>query len=545
MGRVTQLPAFTRRQGASRGRSLLRTPSLPAGGPAIIPARMQGTPSRPAELPRLLGAWSAASILIGSVIGSGVFVKPRMVAETLPSIGWILICWIAAGALSLIGSLAFAEMSSRYPNAGGQYAYLRGSFGRFPAFLFGWTNLTIINAASCAALACMAVEYLANIFRLDIEVSGWAAKSLAVGLTALLTAANAVGVLWGARIQNFLTGVKLLAIGAIIFGAVLPGRGSAANLSPFWTFRDEEMTFGKILNGFQVAFIAIFWAYDGWYLLSFSGGEIKNPRRNIPLGFTVGILVVAAVYVLANVAYFAAMPIGELAAVSKDRLGGVAAVVAERFYGPVGLTLISLGILGSMMGAANGNLLTGPRLCYAMARDRLFFRPFASVHSRFLTPAAAIGIQGVIAALCVFAGNFDDLTDSVVFAAWTFYGLTVAGLFILRRRHPSEPGGFRMPGFPLLPAFFVLFAGVFVVYNAYEAATKVQGVFVRYLETGVLDTTGLYPLFSTGVILLGVPFYLYFTWRSRGAPLVEATTETLTAEDAEDAEEAQRNGTGG
>ncbi len=512
-------------------------PSRPDRGQAIIPARMQGTDSRPSELPRLLGVWSAASILIGSVIGSGVFVKPQMVAESLPSVGWILICWIAAGVLSLIGSLAFAEMSSHYPNAGGQYAYLRGSFGRFPAFLFGWTNLTIINAASCAALACKAVEYLANIFHLDIEMNGWAAKAIAVGLTALLTAANAVGVLWGARIQNFLTGMKLLALAAIIFGALLPGRGSVDNLSPFWTFRDAEMTWGKILDGFQVAFLAIFWAYDGWYLLSFSGGEIKNPRRNIPLGFTAGILVVALVYVLANVAYFAAMPIGDLAAVSKDRLGGVAAVVAERFYGPIGRTMISVGILGSMMGAANGNLLTGPRLCYAMARDGLFFRPFASIHARFLTPAAAIVIQGAIAALCVFAGNFDDLTDSVVFAAWTFYGLTVAGLFVLRRRHRGDPTLFRMPGYPLLPAFFVVFAAVFVAYNAYEAATKIQGALADYQKTGQLQTTGLYPLFSTGLILLGVPFYLFFTWRNRGVLSVETTGTLLTAEDAEDAEE--------
>jgi APA family basic amino acid/polyamine antiporter len=412
-------------------------------------------------------------------------------------------------------------MSAMHPQAGGQYVYLREAFGRLTAFLFGWTNLTIINAASIAALAFISVEYLARVCGMDIANGGPAYKAIAIGIIAFFTFANAVGVLWGARLQNLLTVMKLLALGAIIFGMFLPGRIQFGNLDPFWSARSLSPG-SSLLDGFKKAFVAIFWAYDGWYLLSFSGGEIRNPRRNIPLGFVLGMLVVVSVYVLANLAYLGAIPVEEMARLDAP-LGGVGAVVAERFYGPVGLTMISVGILGSTLGAANGNILTGPRLFYAMARDGLFFRPFAEVHPRFLTPLSAIVVQGILSVLCVFAGNFDDLTDSVVFAAWIFYGLTVIGLFVLRRRHVDAERSFRMPGYPILPLLFVAFAAWFVFFNAQEALSKVEGALDAYCreiagfwppKTGRLELTGLYPLFVTVVILLGLPLYFFFQHRA-------------------------------
>jgi APA family basic amino acid/polyamine antiporter len=481
----------------------------------------EATAGPPRELPRLLGAWSAGSILIGSVIGSGVFMKPQAVAQSLPSPGWILAAWAVSGLLALIGSLAFAEMSARYPQAGGQYVYLREAYGPFPAFLFGWTNLTIINAASIAALGVISAQYLVNVAGIPIGPKSAWLQAIAVALIGLLTAANGAGVLWGARIQNLLTALKLLALGALIAGPLLPGRAHLDYLEPFWRIRGSG-DWESVRRGFNQAFLAIFWAYDGWYLLSFSGGEIRNPRRNIPLGFTVGILVVIAVYLLANLSFLAAIPLSEMAGFQEKVVGGVGAEAARRFYGGVGLTMISVGVLGSTLGAANGNVLTGPRLFYAMAKDRLFFRPFGDVHPRFLTPLNAIVTQGLLSALCVYAGNFDDLTDSVVFAAWTFYGLTVAGLFILRRSASLEPLPFRMPGYPLLPALFVLFAAVFVVYSAWDAAVKVREALAGWSEGRGLETTGLYPLFVTVVILLGVPVYLFFRRRARaGSPLPE------------------------
>ena len=452
------------------------------------------------------------------MIGSGIFKVPRDVAASLPSPGWILVAWVAAGLLALVGSLAFAEMSTLYPEAGGQYVFVREAFGRLTAFLYGWTNIVVINSASVAAIAFVSAEYLLCSFGLvtgcALPAEGTTAylllyKSVTVFLIAALTATNAVGVLWGARLQNVLTAAKLLVLGALIAGALLPGRAHLENLTPFWTLQGSMD--GGLVRAFQVAFLSIFWAYDGWYLLGFSCAEIREPRRNIPIGFALGVLVVVAVYALVNLSYFAAIPLGEMARVVGP--GGVGAEAARRFFGEIGLLFIALGVFGSALGAANGQILTGPRLCFAMARDGLFFRPLADVHPRFLTPLRAIVVQGGLSALCVFAGNFDDLINSVVFAAWIFYGLTVVGLFILRRRGVAGGAGtFRMPGYPILPFLFALFAFGFVIYSARESVLQVQGSLKIILEGGSLAEAmkGLYPLLVTGIILLGVPFYLAF-----------------------------------
>jgi APA family basic amino acid/polyamine antiporter len=469
-----------------------RSIALPAAGKKAL------------DLPRVLGPFSAASILIGSIIGSGVFRKPSIIADDLPSPGWILSCWCAAGFLSLIGSLVFAEMGSYFPGAGGQYTYLRESFGKFLGFLFGWTNLLIINSASIAALVVFSAEHLFNLLPASLqpaEGSHWF-QTVPVLMVVLLTAINAVGVKWGAAVQNTLTVLKLAAIGLIIFGIFLPGKPHGPNLSPFWSFRGDT-SFDAIWAGFKGAFIAIFWAYDGWYLLSFSGAEIRNPRRNIPIGFIMGILVVIGVYVAANVSYFCVIDVEEMKTIKTQ--GGVAAEVAGRLYGPIGISLIAVGLVGSTLGAANGNLLTGPRLSYAMARDGLFFRPFASVHARFLTPLFAIIVQGIIGAAYVYAGTFDQLTDSVVFAAWVFYLLTVAGYFVLRRRFRARDDVFRAPGHPVLPIIFIAFAAVFLVYAFMDSASSVG----RYIEnpSDPRAANGIYPVICVILIFLGIPVY--------------------------------------
>jgi basic amino acid/polyamine antiporter, APA family len=464
------------------------------------------------DLPRLLGPISAASILIGSVIGSGVFMKPQVVAMNLPSPGWILLTWAVSGGLALIGALAFAEMSAMFPRAGGQYVYIREAFGKLPAFLFGWTNITIITTASIAAIAFISTEYLIGSLEfltrtsLGIVKDGMAYKLITVALILFLTGANVLGLAWGARIQNLLTAGKLLALGALFLGMFLPGRAHLSNLRPFWEIQGGS---GDVLHDFKEAFLAIFWAYDGWYLLSFSGGEIKNPRRNIPLGFLLGMAVVIGIYLLVNVSYMAAIPLADM----KDihGLGGVGAEAARLFYGGTGLFLISLGVFGSTLGAVNGNILTGPRLFYAMARDGLLFRKLGEVHPRFLTPANAVLVQGALGSLLVFSGSFDDLADSVVFAAWLFYALTVLGLLILRKRSGAEPA-FRMPGYPVLPLVFAAFAIAFVIYNVHDAAGKAVEA---YQKEGRLNLTGLYPLLATGVIALGVPAYFFFRRHGR------------------------------
>jgi len=471
-------------------------------------------PGKAPELRRALGAWSAASILIGAIIGSGIFKKPAAVAAALPSPGWILVCWIAAGALALIGSLIFAELSAVFPGPGGQYTFLRKAFGDLPAFLFGWTNLVVINSASIAALAVISGEFAFNLLPTAARPaagSHWY-RTLPVVLVVALTALNVVDVRWGARLQNILTISKLGALGLIIAGVFFPAKTNWSNFSPFWEVRDgtDFTAFWLAMKG---AFLAIFWAYDGWYLLGFSGGEVRNPRRNIPLGFIGGILVVVGVYLAFNIAILALIPLEEIATVTRH--GGPAGEAAFRLYGGVGLTLISAGIVASTFGAANANVLSGPRLAYAMARDGLFLRSFGTVHPRFRTPLVAVVAQGTLGAAYIYAGTFDELTDSVVFAAWIFYLLTVIGYFRLRRAQTSsatgssaaasETTGFRAPWFPLLPLLFVVFATVFVVYTLYESAAQT----LEYLG-GSDDphaASGVYFPFVLLLIAAGLPLY--------------------------------------
>ena len=462
------------------------------------------------DLPRVLGALSAASILIGSIIGSGIFKNPAKIATALPAPGWILVAWAAAGFLSLIGSLLFAELGSAYPGAGGQYTFIRESFGKLPAFLFGWTNLLIINAFSIAALAKISSQSLFGLLPVGWQADPEGAATLAVAVifVGLLTGVNAIGVRHGAGIQNILTVLKLGALGLIIAGLFLPS-ARWENLSGMWQFRGEGGA-GALLTGFKDAFLAILWAYDGWYLLSFSGGEIRNPRRNIPLGFILGILVVIGVYIAANVSYFSVLSLDDM-----KRLDAGGRIVAEeagfRLYGEIGVFLILTGIMCSTLGAANGNILTGPRLSYAMAKDGLFYDSFGGVHARYRTPFIAIVAQGALAALLVFAGDFHQLTDSVVFAAWIFYLLTVVGYFRLRRRYISREGVFIAPGYPILPAIFIAFAVPFIVYSAGDAFSKS----VAWCRGATDSADGLYPVISLGIMLAGIPAYALFRGRGR------------------------------
>jgi APA family basic amino acid/polyamine antiporter len=466
----------------------------------------------PTSLPRVLGTWSAASILIGSIIGSGIFAKPTAVAQALPSPGWTLFCWLAAGALALIGSLIFAELGSAYPRAGGQYTFLREAFGNVPAFLFGWTNLVIINAASIAALAVISAEFSFNVLPASLQPgpdSHWH-RTLPVLMIAALTLANRRGLRWGASIQNTFTVLKLGALGLIIAGLFFPGKSDWSRLTPFWEIQNDGN--GEALwLGFKGAFLAIFWAYDGWYLLSFSGGEIRDPQRNIPRGFIIGIVVVISVYLAFNLAVLTILPLAEIAAV--DSPGGVAGQVARHLYGDVGLVLISLGIVGSTFGAANANLLTGPRLSYAMAQDRLFFPRFGKLHPSFLTPGFAIIAQGVVGAAYVYAGTFDQLTDSVVFAAWIFYLLTVVGYFRLRRRNQGRDGVFRAPGHPFPAAFFVLFASIFVAYSFWDSFSLTLEYFSGSGD-GEPTPDGLYLPLVLAIILAGLPLYAFVRRRA-------------------------------
>ncbi len=399
------------------------------------------------ELSRRLGLWDSAAIVVGTIIGSGVFIVPGSIARDLPSGEWMLGIWLAAGALSLCGALAFAELGAMLPHSGGQYVYLREAYSPLWGFLFSWVLLLVVRSGSTATLAVGFSIYLGYF----LPLSPLLERLSAAAVILLLTAVNYRTLIGGVLVQNVTTilkvaGVLLVAIAALA-DRVQPAVESIAAPSGFGA------------SAVGSAMIACLWAYNGWYQAGFVGGEIKNPQRNLPLGLGAGVGVVMLLYLLANVAYMNVLTVEEIAATDR-----VAAVVAERVFGAAGGTIISATILISIFGALNSGILAGPRVYFAQARDGLFFRQFAEVHPRFGTPALAVLLQGVWAAMLSLSGSYVGLFSFAMFAAWIFYGLAVLGVIVLRIKRPEWERPYRMWGYPVTPLLFTL-ASLWLVGN--------------------------------------------------------------------------------
>jgi amino acid transporter len=455
-----------------------------------------------ASLARVLGLWMATAIVVGTVIGSGVFKKARNVAENAPEFGLGISVWVLGGILTLFGAFAIAEVAVLFPRAGGNYVFLREGYGRWAGFLWGWVDFGIIRSASIAALATMFTESFHDVLRKSlypddpavVVLAFWPRQLLTVLVIAGLTLVNVRGTRLGGGVQLFITCVK---VGSLLFVITLPFVVLAVvsepqhpprleHLSPAWPGDWLGVNWGL----YGAALVGVLWAYNGWMNLGPVAEEIKNPRRNIPLGLFLGVLILIGLYCGANVAYYLVMPRADIAATPTDT--AVATVFCTRLLGPIGGVIGSAMIMTSVFGALNGNLLVGPRLLFAMGRDRLIPRHFEDLHPRWGTPVLATAVIAGWACVQILVGGvwisypppefelfgskldlslpagkplFDMMTDFAIFGSATFETLAVASIFLLRWKIPPTPENrpYRCWGYPLVPLMYVLIMAAVVV----------------------------------------------------------------------------------
>ncbi|MBI4419237.1 MAG: amino acid permease [Gemmatimonadetes bacterium] len=432
-------------------------------------------------LPRILGSRDLILIVIGTVIGSGIFLVPGSVLRQSDGlIGPALLVWIVGGALSLLGALTYGELGAMDPKAGGLYVYFRNAFGPLPAFLYGWTLFLVIGSGSAATLAVASTSYLQQF----IELGPMGRKVAAILMLAVVAAINVRSTRRSADVQNWSTGIKVGALLVMSVVLLAAGRGFSASAGSVWP---AEVS-GSLLSGMGLGMIGVLWAYEGWQYVTFSAGEAADPQRTFPRAIVLGTALLIGIYVLANVGYLAGL--GAVGVAGSDR---VAAEAVEAIVGGGTAKLIAAAILVSIFSAANGLTITSPRVYYAMARDGLFFRQLGEVHPRFGTPAFAVVAGTAWAMVLAASGTFEQLLTYVVFVGWIFYALGAACVFVLRRRDPTAARPFRVPGYPWTPLVFILAAAALV-----------------------LNTIATQPgraAIGVGVVLLGVP--VYFVWRGR------------------------------
>jgi basic amino acid/polyamine antiporter, APA family len=424
------------------------------------------------DLPRKLGSFDAALIIIGIVIGSGIFLLPNLIARELPSTGAIIAVWVVAGLLSYLGALAYAELGAMMPATGGHYVYLREAYGPLCAFVCGWTFMLVVLSGGIAWLGVSFSVYVGQF----VHLSSLAAKLIALLLIALLSAVNCLGVKEGIWVQRIFTSLKIAGL-LLLIGAGLLSRASVAPAT--------SGVHPLLFNQFGLAMIACLMAYNGWTYVSFVAGEIKQPERNIPRALTLSMFMVIALYVFANVAYMRVLSLPEIAATER-----VGAALAGRTMGSIGATILSATVLLSIIGAINGCIMTAARVPFAQARDGSFFAQFGRIHPKFQTPAYATVAQGVWAAVLVLTGSYETLFSYSMVAAWIFYTLSVGAVFLLRRSQPDRPRPYRMWGYPYTLWLFIL-VSVWFIANAF--------------------VTQLVPsLMALVIILTGLPAYLLF-----------------------------------
>ncbi|HZS60777.1 MAG TPA: amino acid permease [Gemmatimonadaceae bacterium] len=451
---------------------------------------MSDTTSTSTGYARRLGLFDAAMVTAGGIIGGGIFLNPSVVAQRVPTSTLIVIVWVLGGAIAATGAFCFAELGGRRPEAGGGYVYLKEAFGPLPAFLYGWTFLVVINTGGMAAVAVTFAHYSADLVHLPAS----AERPIAIGTVLLLTIVNVRGIRAGATTQNIFTILKLVALAAVIVAGVALGLGYHG-AGPAPTTASAPVVTGDLVRIIGVALVPILFAYGGWAHANNVGGEVKDPERTLPRAMLVGMAIVIVVYLLANVAY--------LAALGRDGLAVSRAPATDtlrRAVGPLGGTLVGLGIAFSTFGFVNITILSAPRILQTMAADGLFFQRAAVLHPRFRTPAVALWWQAVWGVVLTASGSYGALLDYVVFGDWLFFASIAATLFVYRRRE-RETGvkyaGFRVPGYPVVPLIFIVVAGY---------------VMVSSIRSGPRNA-----LIGAGLIALGVPVFLL--WRRSRTPV--------------------------
>lgn len=443
-----------------------------------------------------LGVWSASAVVVGSIIGSGIFLVPATMIQRVGSPDRLFLVWILGGLLSLAGALSFAELSAAMPRAGGEYVFLREAYGPFWGFIYAWTTTWVGKSGSIATLATGFVYYLAN-FVPSLDNSFYAiglpigprggpleftyGQLLAMAMILSLAIINYFGVKLGGGVQVAFTVTKVGAIACLILVGILWSGGSASH------FRESIPAAGG-LTGFFAAMVAALWAYDGWNNLSMVSGEVREPQRNLPRALIFGTALVMAIYLATNLAYFYVLSPAEVA--SSNR---VAATMMDRILGAGGAAAVSVAAMISMFGALNGTILSGARVPYAAACDGLFFHSLSRVHPEHRTPSVSIFTIGAWAAVLVLSGRYEQLFTYVIFAEWFLYGMATAAVVVLRRKRPDMPRPYRTLGYPVVPVLFVLAAACLLISTLIESPRE--------------------SLMGLVLIFTGLPFY--FHWKKR------------------------------
>ena len=463
------------------------------------------------HLVRGLTLSATTSLVVGTVIGTGVFIKTAIMAQDTGSAAMVLFAWIAAGVLSMCGALTYAELGATLPQAGGEYVYLRNSYGRLAAFLFGWMRFVVAGTGSIAILGVGFATFLSAILPLTsvwahsrfvllgqtIDWQFGSKQVVAVAAIMVFAIINCLTVAFGGRVQSLLTVLKLGGIATVVAGVFL-GSGTAD-----WSHLAQTGHANSSgVPAFGLAMLAALWAYDGWNNMPMAAGEVKDPGRNVPIALIGGMAAVMAIYCTANLAYFYALPFGEVVTANSTRYRDalpVATKAAQTFFGDSGGRLVSLAFIFSALGALNGTTLTSARVPYAMARDGVFPSKVGILSARTHVPAYALLLQAVWASALAVSGTFDQLTDYVIFASWIFYGLVTSSVFVLRRKMPDAPRPYKTWGYPVMPLVFVLVAAWLVVNTL--------------MNRPVESITGL------ALIALGLPLYFYYRTTNPQSPI--------------------------
>lgn len=482
----------------------------------VIPSRESETASQQPSLVRGLSLLDSVLLLVSGIIGSSIFLTAKDIAGPLPHPLWFFLVWVLGGVISLCACVAFAELGSMFPDSGGQYIYLREAYGDLVAFLYGWMLFAVANGGTIAALSVAAAAYAGNIVpaisqqhvlaNINLPYPWFASGHLvwpifpivftrahAVGLLLIfvLTCVNVFGLRWGALLQNVSTWTKFVAMAAFVGLGFLFGKGHWSNFSTAPSAGlSMGLSPGQLISALGVGLIAVFWAYDGWVYITWVAGEVKEPRRNVPLGMVLGVLAVGAIYLAMNMAYVYALPLSEVA-----KHETIAHTAAEVLFSPAAAIWLSGMIAVSCFSAAASCTLSGSRVYMAMAQDGAFFRSMAKIHPKWRTPALSLVGQGIWAAVLTLSGGYDFLYTYVIFGMMLSYTLTVVGLFILRSKRPDALRPYRCTGYPWLPAIYLLVAAVWILNTIVKRPTEAFGSLV--------------------IVLIGVPFYLYWKRKSR------------------------------
>ena len=459
--------------------------------------KSDGTPPAADELTRSLGMMDLVLLAIGTVIGSGIFLVPSVVLrQTGGQTATAMTVWIVAGILSLLGALTFAELGAMKPEAGGLYAYIRDAFGPLPAFLFGWTSFVVIASGSIATLAVAFGGYASQL----VPLGRVGVRLVALAVIAVTAAVNVFGTRKGATLQNWTTGAKVVGLVGLSTALIIHGDHGVGVVLSTTTATPPP----SLLIGFGAAMIGVLWAYEGWQYVTYSAGETRDPQRTFPRAITLATAALIGVYILANLGYIAALGPEGAAQSEHVAVDAVRSALGRSFARFVGLL-----VLVSIFSAANGIMLSSPRMYYAMARDGVFFKSLASVSPRFGTPALAIISTAVWSAVLAATGSFEQLLTYVVFIGWFFYGLGAMSVFVYRRRQPDLHRPFRVPGYPVTPLLFVASAALLVVNTLVtQPGRAVTGVFA---------------------VLLGTPAFYLWRARSRPNPAPPSVTERIDA----------------